>query len=237
MENLTSQRYFKKRNISVFFVKKEKNKKDKEEWRGIMCREVFQVVQTMDVSKLENRLALQCAPVITGIKLSNLLILSSEDEGKLRAILKKTGIISYRLLREKNKTTYLLFRKIPLCVYVNNKNIQKFLGEMGYRDFTLGKILCTFQYRYESYMRQRKDFPHEMGILLGYPIEDVQRFIEEKGKNYLYSGYWKVYQDVASKKKLFEQYENAKEELILWLEYGYKVQTMIQLFSNCDIME
>lgn len=108
---------------------------------------------------------------------------------------------------------------------------------MGYRDFTLGKILCTFQYRYESYMRQRKDFPHEMGILLGYPIEDVQRFIEEKGKNYLCSGYWKVYQDVASKKKLFEQYENAKEELILWLEYGYKVQTMIQLFSNCDIME
>lgn len=237
MEKLTSQRYFKKRNISVFFVKKEKNKKDKEEWRGIMCREVFQVVQTMDVWKLENRLALQCAPVITGIKLSNLLILSSEDEGKLRAILKKTGIISYRLLQEKNKTTYLLFRKIPLCVYVNNKNIQKFLEEMGYRDFTLGKILCTFQYRYESYMRQRKDFPHEMGILLGYPIEDVQGFIEEKGKNYLYSGYWKVYQDVASKKKLFEQYENAKEELILWLEYGYKVQTMIQLFSNCDIME
>lgn len=68
------------------------------------------------------------------------------------------------------------------------------------------------------------------GILLGYPIEDVEGFMEQKGKNYLYSGYWKVYSDVSAKKKLFAQYENAKEELILWLEYGYEIHSLIRLY-------
>lgn len=68
-----------------------------------------------------------------------------------------------------------------------------------------------------------------MGILLGYPIEDVTGFIEHKGKNYLYSGYWKVYRDVAAKKRIFLQYENAKEELILLLasEFVQGVKIML----------
>ena len=81
-------------------------------------------------------------------------------------------------------------------------------------------------------MNDRKIFPHEMGILLGYPIEDVLGFMEQKGKNYLYSGYWKVYRDVSAKKKIFAQYENAKEELILWLEYGYEIHSIIRLYCR-----
>ncbi len=38
-------------------------------------------------------------------------------------------------------------------------------------------------------MNQGKQFPHEMGLLLGYPVEDVVGFMENNGKNYLYSGY------------------------------------------------
>ena len=33
------------------------------------------------------------------------------------------------------------------------------------------------------------DFPHEIGIFLGYPLEDVVGFIENQGKNYTCSGY------------------------------------------------
>ena len=36
-------------------------------------------------------------------------------------------------------------------------------------------------------------FPHEIGLFLGYPFEDVMGFIENKGENYLCSGCWKVY--------------------------------------------
>ncbi len=197
-----------------------------------MCQEVFKIVQKMDLSCVENKMALQCAPIIKGIKISNLLIVSSCDEYKLRAILKKTGIVHYRLLRQNNKTTFLLFRIPHLAVHLQDPYVQNLLKDYGYSDFTLGGILRTFQYRYETYMNQGEGFPHEIGILLGYPIEDVMGFIEQKGKNYLYSGYWKVYGDVEKKKEIFRQYENAKEEMILLLADGYDMHSIINFYRD-----
>ena len=60
-------------------------------------------------------------------------------------------------------------------------------------------------------MEQIAEFPHEMGLLLGYPVEDVEGFIENKGHNYLYAGYWKVYGHVEEKKALFNRYEEARK--------------------------
>ena len=36
-------------------------------------------------------------------------------------------------------------------------------------------------------------FPHEIGLFLGYPFDDVMGFIENRGENFLCSGCWKVY--------------------------------------------
>ena len=38
-------------------------------------------------------------------------------------------------------------------------------------------------------MEEKGAFPHEIGLLLGYPVEDVLGFIRYQGKNYLYTGY------------------------------------------------
>ena len=185
-----------------------------------MCQEVFKIVQSMDLSQVENKIALQCAPVITGIKVSNLLIVSGKDEEAVRIILKKTGIMYYRLLRQEEKTTFLLFRKNQLTYHFQDPQLQHILKANGYQDLSLGGILRTFQCRYETYMNQGEGFPHEMGLLLGYPVEDVLGFIRHKGKNYLYSGYWKVYKEVEAKKAIFDAYETAKEDLILLLAEG-----------------
>ena len=197
-----------------------------------MCNEVFKIVQTMDLSQVEIKMALQCAPVITGIKISNLLIVSSHDEEAVRIILRKTGLVYYRLLRQDNKTTFLIFRIYQLAAYLQEPEVYRILKANGYEDLSLGGILRTFQCRYETYMNHGEGFPHEIGLLLGYPIEDVNGFIEQKGKNYLYSGYWKVYRDVEAKKKVFAQYENAKEELILLLANGYDIHSIIRLYRE-----
>lgn len=54
-------------------------------------------------------------------------------------------------------------------------------------------------------------FPHEIGIFLGYPLRDVQGFIENKGKNCLYTGYWKVYHNVQQAKQQFSRYDRCRE--------------------------
>lgn len=197
-----------------------------------MCQEVFKIVQSMDKSHVETKLALQCAPLITGIKIANLLIVSRCDEDNVRAILRKSGITYYRLLRQEDKTTFLLFYKTQLAAYLQDPDVQRILKANGYKDLSLGGIFRTFQYRYQACIDQGEGFPHEMGLLLGYPVEDVEGFIEHKGHKFLYSGYWKVYGNVPAKKALFENYENAKETIIQLLAKGMEIRSIIEMYRD-----
>lgn len=45
-----------------------------------MCQEVFQIAMSMDLKSVEMQLALQCAPLITGARISNMLMIDSTDE-------------------------------------------------------------------------------------------------------------------------------------------------------------
>ena len=84
--------------------------------------------------------------------------------------------------------------------------------------------------RYEAYMKKEFDFPHELGLILGYPVEDVTGFIEHNGKNYLHSGYWKVYHNPSAKRKLFERFEQAKESVIQLVSTGVSIVDIIDIF-------
>ena len=53
-----------------------------------MSKEVLRIVNNLDVSSLEMQLALQCAPVISGLKISNLLSVKKEYVNKLDYILR-----------------------------------------------------------------------------------------------------------------------------------------------------
>lgn len=58
------------------------------------------------------------------------------------------------------------------------------------------------------------------GVFLGYPMADVKGFIKYGGKNYLYSGYWKVYENVEERKQLFESYEQVRSVFVQEAEKG-----------------
>lgn len=197
-----------------------------------MSQEVFELVQGMDLKSIETQIALQCAPLISGLKVSNLLIISAEDEALVRIILRRSGISFFRLLRTGEKVTFLLFRKNPLEAYLKQQEVEAMLAEAGYAELSLGNILSTFQKRYAHYMSAGGRFPHEMGLLLGYPAEDVRGFVENEGKNFLYSGYWKVYADVEEKRRLFQKFENAKETVIQLLSYGVGIQDILDTYKD-----
>ena len=197
-----------------------------------MSQEVFELVQGMDLKSIETQIALQCAPLISGLKVSNLLIISAEDEALVRVILRRSGISFFRLLRTGEKVTFLLFRKNPLEAYLKQQEVETMLAEAGYAELSLGNILRTFQKRYAHYMSAGGRFPHEMGLLLGYPAEDVKGFVENEGKNFLYSGYWKVYADVEEKRRLFQKFENAKETVIQLLSYGVGIQDILDIYKD-----
>lgn len=100
------------------------------------------------------------------------------------------------------------------------EGVKKLLVWLGYTKIRLGNVLDLFCQRYGQYRQRRREFPHEMGLLLGYPVGDVYGFIIHQGKNYLYTGYWKVYDNLMDTLKLFEQFEQAKELMIRRVNAG-----------------
>lgn len=54
-------------------------------------------------------------------------------------------------------------------------------------------------------IRDCEEFPHEIGLFLGYPAEDVRGFIE--GGACKCVGCWKVYGDEASAQRRFAQFQ------------------------------
>lgn len=200
-----------------------------------MSHEVFTIIQGMDLKNIEIQLALQCAPLITGLKISNLLNVAKESEKLVCAFLKKAKISYCCLLKTEKKAIFLLFNREKLDQYLAQKEVQDLLIEQGYSELDLGKILRTFRLRYQEHMDGKREFPHEMGVILGYPIEDVKGFIQHHGKNFLHSGYWKVYGNEQETVQLFQKFEMAKETLIRMLSNGISMQQIIESYRENQI--
>ncbi len=179
-----------------------------------MNRELLEILKGMDLKAAETQLALHCAPLITRLKPSNLLIVPHRQAEEIQQLLQDTEIICFPLYYDAHRTALLLYRFQSLYQYLNGRQVRTALRQLGYRDFDFEKLLALFAGRYAEYMQGTADFPHEMGLFLGYPLEDVQGFIENSGKNFLYAGYWKVYQDAAQKARLFRRFDLARELLL-----------------------
>ena len=104
-----------------------------------MCQEVFQIAMSMDLKSVEMQLALQCTPLITGARISNMLMIDSADESAMRVILRASGISHFRLAARNEKTAFLLFRRSLLEAYLNNSEALDILKKAGYEDFEKAK--------------------------------------------------------------------------------------------------
>lgn len=72
-------------------------------------------------------------------------------------------------------------------------------------------------------------FFHEIGVFLGYPIKDVNDFIEKKGKDYLLKGYWKVYHKPDRAKKIFDSYDKAKRQMLNQITFSLSNLTPVTI--------
>ena len=197
-----------------------------------MSFDIVDIIKEMDVHSIPLQLALQCAPVISGIKISNLLTIPDKSLRELSVVLKKTEL-SFRILYPgRERLVILIYREAKLREYLAREEVMAFIYKCGYETSDISKIFPVFVKRYVRYMELKQDFPHELGLFLGYPIEDVEGFIKENGKNYLYSGYWKVYKDTELKIRLFKDYERVQTEIVRLLYEGLDIMDIITNYSN-----
>lgn len=202
-----------------------------------MSQEIFQIMQKLNAEQAKTQLALQCAPLLMSIKISNLLIINVELKKDLMSIISGTGITAYELFEQDGKVYYLLYFLEELEAYLNLTEIRNILFQEGYQEFDAKALLDQFRIRYQRYTEGKEDFPHEMGVFLGYPAEDVKGFIENEGKNFLYSGYWKVYDRLSEKLYLFQQFERAKEAVIGKISCGWDIRDIVHWKNKSELLK
>lgn len=163
---------------------------------------------------LREKVASQCAPVIFNVKPSNLLILESVDEDQLQVLMKRLGLSCQLFYQTEMKSIWFVYCMELMRNLLQNQEIAIFFEEKKYRcvqEIPVEAIVRRVGKRFAFYKRGRVEYPHELGILLGYPLGDVKGFIENNGKYYLCSGYWKVYENEQEARKTFALYRLVKQ--------------------------
>ena len=197
-----------------------------------MSQEVLKIIENMNQEEVKTQLALQCAPLLINIKISNLLIVHRTKKSEVIKLFESTPISYYVIYESKEKVIFFLFIREKLEVYLGLESVSNAMKMFGYSTNNLELIFDEFSKRYTKYMSERFKFPHEIGLLLGYPVEDVIGFIENNGKNYLHTGYWKVYSNLSDAIELFEQYKRAKEIVIKMVSQGINIRSIINMYRN-----
>jgi len=151
---------------------------------------------------LERLLITHCSPTLAGIKTGNLfccrftsieeLALQLQDANRK---LNSKGIY-LEVLRIQNLSTLILaYRPKYLVRDLGKSGVEIFLKQLGYAKLDPG---CAISMLKECFSAQ-SDFPHEIGLFLGYPLNDVIGFIENEGQNSKNAGCWKVYRNEREK--------------------------------------
>ena len=181
-----------------------------------MSKEVVSyMLSGMDNMKsLQVQLILQCAPFLKGIKIACILNITEENSRELYEILEGTGIKFKILTRNHGKCLVLLYRRESFSRYLKRTDVREFLGSNGYEDVEPEKMLERLSKRVCQYSDGEICFPQEIGAFLDYPIDDVKCFIEKDGKDSLFSGYWKVYNNPGRAKMIFWAYDKAKTSAV-----------------------
>ena len=158
---------------------------------------------------LEQSLITHCAPTLAGLKTAGLFCFSYTSESMLQAELRRCrlalgnkGVRIRVLRRHRGRALLYVYRPAKLRQDFQKPGVAPFLQRMGYAlqpEIALGQL--------EQRLARRPGCPHEIGLFLGYPPEDVAGFVRHRGKGCKCVGCWKVYGDEVAARRQFAAFK------------------------------
>lgn len=177
-------------------------------------------------------LAAHCSPTLAGIKPACLVSCSHAAAPQLpdtvrayQELLAPRDIRFDLMCSCSDLYLLLVYRHDLLAKRLMESAVQEALLSFGY---STNQPLETMLLQLKQRILSSDTFPHEIGLFLGYPVEDVMGFINYHGQNCKLSGYWKVYGDAEAASKLFRRFSRVRNAVKKRLERG---ETLLEVFA------
>ena len=173
----------------------------------------------------------QCAPTLAGMKPGSLFCFHHSPPEVLRRKvcqwnerLAPLGLTVQILLERPGAGSAIIYvyRRNHLEQLLSGGAHQEFLRNVGYTGTDLDSLLPQLARRLE----RQPEFPHEIGLFLGYPLRDVIGFIENRGRNFTCCGFWKSYGDPAEMQVCFACYRRCIQTYVAMFEQGIPIERL-----------
>lgn len=170
-----------------------------------------------------------CSPTLAGMKTGNMFTCHYSDISEMRdavrrwnKLITKKGLRVLPLRFQENRALIYVYRPSHLSRDLQDKTACRLLCERGYGMETPERCIVQLMRR----MREYDEFPHEIGLFLGYPPEDVCGFIENKAKSCKCVGCWKVYGDTEKAQKIFAKYKKCTDVYTIQYARGTSIERL-----------
>lgn len=169
----------------------------------------------------------EASPTLCGIKPASLFSMNlekyengSEEFKKWRPIFSSESKYFVLLKKNDGRILFFVYNEVLLKKICMKKENSEYLQAKGYPvEKGFNSILAELFKKLSS----ENDFPHEVGLFLGYPLEDVIGFEAYGASNFKYSGLWKVYGNKENAIASMNEYKNCTKQCIKFLYEGLSV--------------
>ncbi len=159
---------------------------------------------------LEQYLVKNCSPTLASLKTANLINVPFRNCGELllsvtqwNSRLNPKGVDLIVLKVCESTALIYVCRKRSLQRDLNSDGVLDFLKQYGYKSTDVDYCINRLSQR----LSLSAAFPHEVGVFLGYPLDDVIGFISNHGQNSKCCGCWKVYCNECEALKTFAKFK------------------------------
>ena len=177
----------------------------------------------------EEILIRQGAPTLAGIKTGSLFPCPCEDREdpladirRLNRRLSPKGLCLLPIRFLAGQALLYLYRPAVLRRDLRDARAPELLRQAGYEDESCARCVARLACRF----RESGEFPHEVGLFLSYPPEDVKGFIDHRANEFKCAGLWKVYGDEAKAQALFAKFKKCTEIYCALWQTGSKLEQL-----------
>ena len=177
----------------------------------------------------EEFIVAQAAPTLAGMKPGSLFGCTYRDKAALNKDVRAwnrrlvpLGLCLLPLKFSGKRALLYLYRPDALREDLNDGTARAVLEKAGYRNESSTRCITELMRR----LRMEGEFPHEIGLFLSYPPEDVRGFMENHAANYKLVGTWKVYGDVDKARETFKRYRDCTENYRAQQKAGSSIEQL-----------